>query len=125
MPSLVNLDSHWKALSHIITLLRAVPDNDSRERLGRVLEALLPLFLRREPSSLWFASVTDFTCETLRALPLGEVESLFRTALWPVLIDEARRLARLDPDTYPAENEIESNWQNLKSLVGLRGRDTN
>jgi len=55
----------------------------------------------------------------LEEFSLAELEQFFRQELWPVLIEDARRLARLEPEIYPDEQEIEFNWQGfVKSASG-------
>ena len=101
LPSMVNLDREWDAVERLTRLLRALPIEGILQRT-LVWDRLMPLIRNRR------GKVTDPSL--LQDFSLQELETFFREDLWPVLIDDARRLARMDPEIYPDERGIEFNW---------------
>ena len=66
---------------------------------------LMPLILRRK------AQLNDMS--GVAGLSIAELEAFFRNELCAVLKDDARELAKSEPEIYPDEEEIESNWRNF------------
>jgi hypothetical protein len=113
LPSLVSLDREWNAVEQLARLLRTLPAGEILQRT-QVWDLLMPLIRNRR------GKVADPSL--LKEFSLPELEAIFRRELWPALIDDARRLARLDPQIYPDEREIESNW--LKFAAGAQSVST-
>jgi hypothetical protein len=110
-PLLVNMDREWEAVSHLAGLLRALPAGDGvMSKRALVWGSLMVLIRNRR------ARINDLTA--LTEFSLAELESFFRHDLWPVLMEDARRLARLEPEIYPDELEIESNWRDFVTNSG-------
>jgi hypothetical protein len=109
LPSLVNLDREWEAVEQFARLLRTLPAVDILQRT-QVWDLLMPLIRNRR------GKIADPSL--LKEFSLQELEAFFLQELWPVLIDDARRLARLDPEIYPDEREIESNWLEFAGRSG-------
>jgi hypothetical protein len=108
-PSLVNLDREWEAVERLARLLRTLPAGVILRRT-QVWDLLMPLIRNRR------GKIADPSL--LKEFSLPELEAFFRQDLWPALIDDARRLARLDPEIYPDEQEIESNWLEFAGRSG-------
>jgi hypothetical protein len=109
LPSLLNLDREWEAVEQLARLLRTLPAVDILQRT-QVWDLLMPLIRNRR------GKIADPSL--LKEFSLPELEAFFRQELWPVLIDDARRLARLDPEIYPDEREIECNWLEFAGRSG-------
>lgn len=99
LPALVNLDNDWRVLTALVVRLRDFPDPAARARRLSAWRALMPLLLYR----------TRLAPGGGECLAKNEV-AIFREELWPLLIDEVRRLARSQPEVYPDEATVEENW---------------
>jgi hypothetical protein len=111
-PLMVNMDREWEAVSRLAERLRALPTGEGIIlKRTQAWSLLMRLILNRR------ARISEPT--PLEEFSLAELEQFFRQELWPVLIEDARRLARLEPEIYPDEQEIEFNWQGfVKSASG-------
>jgi hypothetical protein len=89
----IRLDSHWRILESLVTMVR------SRPATLPVLRSLMPLFLYKQPS-----------ISPVRDHPRAAVEHVFRDDLTPLLQKSCIDLHRGDPDVYPSPVEIEKNW---------------
>ena len=98
-PALLNLDSDWRALTALVARLRNLPDPAARARRLSAWRALMPLLLHRDQLASGHSGG-----------PAQEEAAIFREELWPLLIDEVRRLARSQPAVYPDEAMVEANW---------------
>jgi hypothetical protein len=108
LPSLVNMDREWEAVERLARLLRTLPAGVILRRTT-AWDLLMPLIRNRR------AKIADPSL--LKEFSLPDLEAFFRQDLWPVLIDDARRLARMDPEIYPDEREIESNWRDFVAAI--------
>jgi hypothetical protein len=103
-PLLVNMDREWNVVARLAGILRTLPSEKIFMR-SRAWDVLLRLILNRK------AKTSDRS--TLQEFSLAELEAFFRADLWAGLKDDAKRLAKLEPEIYPDEQEIESNWRNF------------
>ncbi len=100
LPRLVNLKHHWVVIERLIAMVPPNMEGDARKRKVDALRSLLWLFTSK--NAPLYPGVT---------FPLSELEQCFRGELWPLLIENCRRLAAEHPVSYPSEAEIESNWR--------------
>lgn len=96
----IQLDNHWRILESLVTMIRSNPG------ILPLLRSLLPLFLYKQPS-----------ISPVRDHPRATVERVFRDDLTPLLRESCIELHRGDPDVYPSQAEIESNWRKYAAEV--------
>ena len=99
--SLVDLDHHWSALAHLITIARATQEDSRADRFA-AWNALFPLFLDKKPQFESMKPPPNYTKEQLRFC--------FNSDLKSALIPYVRELAERTPVMYPTEAEVEANW---------------
>jgi hypothetical protein len=108
-PLAVNMDREWNAVSRLAGILRTLPAGQVLPRT-QAWGRLIRLTLDKEARVAGPSPMSEFS--------LAELESFFRDELLVVLKDDARRLARKQPQVYPDDNEIESNWRNFAAAFG-------
>jgi hypothetical protein len=106
LPAFVNTSPDWRAVAGLVSLLRALPDDDARKRRASAWRALLPLFLMR-----------DLRTAAASGCSVKEEALIFREELWPLMIESVRALA--DGKVYPDEADVEANWSRWSGRLTL------
>ncbi len=98
----VDIGGDWRCVKELVSILRKLPAGEAVPR-SKAWGTLILLFLSKK--------YTPGSSRPPGVFSAAQLEAFFRGDLWPVLIDGARRLAKVSPSNNPTVEEIEGNWR--------------